>query len=587
MAGMVAIALVAAVAGWLLGRQPWLASSDRPLPIVRTLIELPHGYTLAPMDRSYPLAVSRDGLRLAFVAEFEGRSQLFVRELAESEARPLAGTAGGSQPFFSPDGRWIAYFAGRTLQKVAVAGGAPIRICDITVLSSGGVWTPDDTIVFAAAREGLFKVGASGGTPERIDASGLAAFPDVLGDGRTILYTTGDRFPSTTFATIGLDGTGKRVIARVSDAPGEGPALLGSVEVAQARFATSGHIVYGQSPGSVRVMPFDATAKAVTGPAVSVVDSVERGAGGGAVYFAISQTGTLMYVGSGERHELVWVDRQGLETPITGERAAFRIPRVSPDGRRIAVAINDEARRSDIWIYDADRGTRSRLTTNQHNLNPYWTPDGTHVTFNSDDGIVEVNVDGPPVRTPLNAPRDMGPSGWTPDGHVFLLQTFATESRDIMMMRRGEAPRPLLTRPFNEWWSHVSPDGRWVAYVSDESGRPEIYVERFPQLGNRLAVSFEGGLYPRWSRDGRELFYRQGDSVMAVAVQTQPTLRAERPRRLFAGAYTGTGQDSSFDVSADGKRFVMVKSDEASTRRRVSVVQHWPALIANEPSPKK
>jgi hypothetical protein len=429
--------------------------------------------------------------------------------------------------------------------------------------------------VIATVGEGLSKVGGAGGALQRIDNSGLAAWPDILPDGRTILYATGVRNPSDALATIGLDGTGKRILARVADVALDGPALLGTVQIAQARFVISGHIVYGQQPGSVRSVAFDSKSLTVTGSPVPVVDSIERGAGSGAVYFAVSQTGLLVYAPTGEHHQLVWVDRQGVETPISADRAAFRVPHVSPDGRRIAVSINDEARRSDIWVYDGERGTRSRITSERHNLESPWMPDGTRLTFSS-GGIEEVAVDGPGKRSVLvKSDRPAYPESWSPDGQYLVFQTTDGTSRNLMITRRGEAPRPLLARPFNELQGRVSRDGRWIAYSSDESGRYEIYVERFPGLGGRVAVSSDGGLHPRWARDGRELFYRQGDALMAVSVDTSHGFRAERPRRLFAGSYTGTGQDSSFDVARDGRRFVMVKSDDASTLRRLTLVQNW------------
>ena len=266
-----------------------------PAPITRTLIDLPPGHKLTVRDRAYPIALSPDGSAIAFVSEFEGHSQLFIRELPSLEPRPIPGTTGARQPFFSPDGRSVAFFASGALQKVSVAGGNPIRICGVPTLSVGGSWGANDLIVFATAAEGLSKVAAAGGVPQRIEGAGLAAWPDILPGGQTILYATGDRFPSDAIATIRLDGTGKKILARTSNTALEGPAVLGTVEIAQPRFSVSGHIAYGQSPGSVRVVPFDLDSLTITGSPVSIVDSAERGPGGGAVFFAISQSGLLAY----------------------------------------------------------------------------------------------------------------------------------------------------------------------------------------------------------------------------------------------------------------------------------------------------
>jgi eukaryotic-like serine/threonine-protein kinase len=577
--GWVAAVLLALALGAVLWLRPSVTTPGAPVPITRTLIDLPPGHKLTVRDRAYPIALSPDGSAIAFVSEFEGHSQLFIRELPSLEPRPIPGTTGARQPFFSPDGRSVAFFASGALQKVSVAGGNPIRICGVPTLSVGGSWGANDLIVFATAAEGLSKVAAAGGVPQRIEGAGRAAWPEILPGDQTILYATGN---SDALATIRLDGTGKRILARTSDAALEGPAVLGTVNVAQPRFSVSGHIAYGQSPGSVRVVPFDLDSLTITGSPVSIVDSAERGPGGGAVFFAISQSGLLAYASTGDRHQLVWVDRQGVETPISNDRAAFRLPHVSPDGRRIVVSVNDETRRSDLWIYDAENGTKSRVTTERHNLESPWTPDGRSVTFSSGRGIEEVAADGRGQRTVLvesEPGRGIYPDSWTPDGQELVFHTRDNASENLMVFRRAGAVRPLLEGPSNEWQGQVSPNGRWIAYQSDESGRYEIYLEPFPGLGQRVAISNDGGMFPRWANDGRELFYRQGDAVMAVTWDMPRGVLVGKPRRLFAGPYTGAGQSPEFDVAPNGKRFVMVKSDPKSTLNQLTVVQNWVQLI--------
>ena len=234
----------------------------------------------------------------------------------------------------------------------------------------------------------------------------------------------------------------------------------------------------------------------------------------------------------------------------------MRIPHVSPDGRRIVVSVNDEARRSDLWIYDAENGTKSRVTTERHNLESPWTPDGRRVTFSSDRGIEEVAADGRGQRTVLvesEPGRGRYPDSWTPDGLelVFHTRDNANASENLMVFRRAGAVRPLLEGPSNEWRGQISPNGRWIAYQSDESGRYEIYLEPFPGLGQRVAISNDGGMSPRWANDVPELFYRQGDAVMAVTWDMPRGLLVGKPRRLFAGPYTGAGQSPEFDVAPD------------------------------------
>ena len=553
-------------------------------PVMRASIVLPGEQKLASGNSAYPMAISNDGARVAYVSEVEGRSQLYIRELAALEAKVVPGTSGAAHPFFSPDGQWVGFFADGALQKSAVSGGSPVRICNVSAGSMGATWGPDNTIVLALRGAGLSKVSASGGTLEPLAGATPGVWPEFLPDGKTVLYTTGAGGAGTALAAISLDGRSNRIVARTTDAQGAGPAVLGTGGgIAQARFVSSGYLVYGQSPGIVRAIPFDVTSLTTTGSPVPLVDSIERGRNGGAVYFAVSRTGLLVYASTGERHQLVWVDRSGTATPISADRAAFRQPRVSPDGRRIVVAANDETRRSDIWIYDAERGTKNRLTTTGHNLQPVWTPDGAYITF-AGGGLVQVPADGgggtemllPPeqIREHLAPGTAAYPSAWSPDGRTLLFQA---DEEDMWAIQHGpgSAPVPLLVRPAHDYGGQFSPDGRWVAYTSDESGRSEVYVARYPDLGSRVTISTEGGAYPRWSREGRELFYRQGDALMAATVDTTREFRAERPQRLFAGQFTGTGRDGAFDVAPGGKRFAMIKSDEASTLQQLTLVQNW------------
>jgi serine/threonine protein kinase len=356
------------------GKAPSAAS------VMRTSIVLPAGQRLTSDNADYPLAVAPDGSRIAYVAEEEAGTQLYVRELSELEPKAIAGTSGARHPFFSPDGRWVGFFAEGALQRVSVAGGAPLRICNISGLSMGGSWGADNTIVFGSRGTGLYKVSVAGGVPQALAGSDNGTWPEILPDNKTVLFSTG-----FTLATIPLNGGNARILARTndsfSDSSSGSPAVLGGGYVLQARFVSSGYLVYGQSPGVVRAMPFDLASLSLKGPPVSMIDSVERAQGGGTIYFAFSDTGLLLYAPTGQHHQMVWVDRNGAETPISADRAPFRTPRLSPDGKFIAVAVSDATRRSDIWIYNAEGGAKRRLTTEGHNLEPVWTPDGMRLTF--------------------------------------------------------------------------------------------------------------------------------------------------------------------------------------------------------------
>ena len=244
--------------------------------------------------------------------------------------------------------------------------------------------------------------------------------------------------------------------------------------------------------------------------------------------------------------------------------------------------INDETRRSDIWVYDVERGTKRRLTSDNHNLDPVWTPDGRSVTF-GDGGLSEVSADGGGPRTTLvsqDVSRRILPAGtspyptsWSPDGRDLM---FGSDTVGLWIWSRGtDAPRPLLDGLFDEGQGRFSPDGRWIAYTSNESGRPEVYVIPYPALSGPIAVSTEGGAAPRWSRDGKELFYRNGGALMAVSIGGGEPPRFDKPQLLFTGDFSGAGRARVFDVAPDSQRFVMIKSDEASTLKQLTVVQHW------------
>jgi len=586
------VALLAVLA---LGVMGWTANrggrTGQPLPVLRTIVPLAPDERLVSGESEQPLAMSPDGARIAYVSDESDDRVLNIRDLNALEPRAVPGSRGARTPFFSPDGQWLAFFADGALQKVAVRGGAPQRICTVKGVSLGASWGPGDTIVFGVRGGPLSRVAATGGVPQPIPASGVAAWPQVLPDGHTVLFSTGEN-PTlgllTSIAVMSLDGTGKRLIARTPDAAGDGPAVLSQGGgIAQAQLLPGGYLVYGQSrnPGAIQAIAFDPVSLTPKGPSVTVTDAVERGRNGGGVYFAVSSGGLLVYAATGERHQLVWADRTGAVTPVSPERGAFRMARLSPDGRQVAVAMNDDTRRSSIWFYDAARGTRRRLTNDLHSLTPAWRPDNHSVTFTS-GGLLESSPDRTDADILLSRenakallPVGTSPysSFWSHDGRELL---FHADDQGIWALTRATRTiRPVL-RDHNESGADFSPDDGWIAYVSRESGRDEVYVRRYPDLTGTVALSSEGGAYPRWSADGREIFFRRGDALMAVSIETSPALKADAPRMLFRGRFTGVGGDGSFDVSPDGRRFLLVKSDEAAALNRLTLVQNWIDTLA-------
>ena len=249
------------------------------------------------------------------MVEQGGDTQLYVRELSDLAPKAMTGTSGARHPFFSPDGQWVGFFANGALQRVSIEGGAPLRVCNVPAVSMGGSWGPDNTIVFASRGVGLSKIGVAGGIPQPLKGSDPASWPEILPDARTVLFTIGVGATSSAIATMSLDGGEKRVLARTSDSPLQGPAVIGTGGgIVEARFLPSGHIVYGQSPGIVRAIPFNLASLTVSGSAVSLIDSLERGRNGGAVYFAVSRTGLMVYASTGDRQPV------GVGRPKKGRR---------------------------------------------------------------------------------------------------------------------------------------------------------------------------------------------------------------------------------------------------------------------------
>lgn len=572
-AAVILVALGAGTLYTLRGRAP-----AAPLNTLRTTIVLPGESRLVTGDREMPLAISRDGKSIAYVAEENGQRLLYVRPMDSLEPRRVPGTEDARHPFFSPDGQYIGYFAGGALQRVAVAGGSPLRICDVPAMSMGGAWSTDHTIVFGSLGSDLMRVSDSGGSPKPFQGTSPAGWPDILPDGKTVLFTTGRGNNLSAFATIPLAGGDKHVFARLASSPVEAASVIGSGgSLLQAHAVSSGYLVYGQSPGVIRAVPFDQKAQAVTGSPVALAGSVERAMNGGGVYFAVSQNGLIVYASTGNQHELVWVDRKGNMTPLAPEKGPYRIPRISPDGKLVAVAMSDDTRRSDIWIVDADRGTRRRLTTQNHNLAPTWTRDGTHITYSSTGGMLELPLSG---GTPTTLVSGLGiyPACWSADGKSLLYMVDVPTGRVPWMLTPGAPGNPpgrMLAQAGSYNDTEFSPDGRWIAYSNATSERQEVYVAHAPDLSDPVTISTNGGLRPVWASNGRELFYREGDAMMRVPIDTKNGFHAGKPERLFSGSFNGESHDVAFDVSADGKRFVMVRSDEAASLNKLTLVQDW------------
>lgn len=516
------------------------------------------------------VALSPNGTTLVYVGEHEGKSRLVARPLDSFNERPLPGTEGAYAPFFSPDSRSVAFFADNKLQRVSLDSGQPVTLCEARN-AYGGAWGPDDTIVFIDS-EGLNLVRISASSGESLPAiqqEGLPATiwgfssPEILPDGDTVLVTlwespNPDKYKIAAFS---LRSGAPRILVEGGVSP---------------RYLPSGHLVYGRSSTLIAV-PFDVRTLSITGPEITLVENV-RSEEWGAVQYSIAQDGTLIFVAGGPAWiaRLVWADRKGSITPLNAPARAYKNIQISPDGRSIAVEIADATQ--DIYIYDLDRGGLTRFTNNGNNGYPRWTPDGTALTFSRHTarGLEIVSKSISSGAEQVLVTRNTGDlQSVSPDGkHILFLQVSPESGLDQWMLSEGEPPRPWLSTPFSEILPTFSPNGQYVAYVSDESGQYEIYIRPFSGESARRQVSTGGGDDPVWSKDGRELFYRNGQKLMAVNVSTSPQLKAGTPELLFEGPFLNIA-GTSFDVSADGRFLLIEEYFKQPPTTQIQVVFNW------------
>ena len=516
----------------------------------RLSISLPPGQEIT----SSP-AISDDGRIIAYAAQLgTDEPRLYLRRLDSFEAHAVAGSNGARQPFFSPDGKWVAFFAQGQLQKAGVAGGTPIGLAEAAG-PFGGTWNQDDTIIYAASLgSGLLRIPASGGTPEALTnpdgaAEGYAhVFPGVLPGGRSVLFTIWGQTQGG--AVLSLDsGEWEMVLPSTTWASGIFDATGGS----------TGRLLVVDQAAGIRAAPFDAARPARTSADTSVLADV---------YYDVES----------EVRGWLAVSNQGVYREVT----------LSPDGTKAAVR-----QVVDIWIHDLQRGTRSRLTSAHHgNFLPLWSSDGARIVFASNRGgdwdIYSRPADGSePAEALLSRPYDQFPTSVLVDGTVLYNELNPQTGIDLWTLSpagpsqeglpQEEMTSPFRVTPFNEEDGVVSlgPEGgpRWVAYTSDESGRSEIYVQSYPSGADRIPISTGGGFLPRWSRDGRELFYITGDALVAVAIRPDGSFGA--PRRLFDRKNFLTRIFRCYDTSTDGERFLMIQRDPGSVPRQLNVILNW------------
>ncbi len=570
-----AVVIVLAAVGF------WNLTRPGPLAVSRLAMTLSATERLANLNRP-AVALSPDGTHLVYAASRDNsQRQLYLRAMDQLQAEPIAGTEGAVNPFFSPDGQWVGFFANGKLKKISISGGAPLTLCDVPN-SRGASWGANDTIIFtpSSGTAGLLEVPAAGGTPQvvtTLDAEkgeDRHRWPQFLPEGKAVLFNVwaGDRTVDDALIVVQQLETGER---RVLVEGGNHP-----------HYVPTGHLVYARA-GTLMAVPFDLARLEVTGPPVAVVEGITQSIGVTTAQFSFSRLGALVYVPgdvSGTESTLVWVNRQGAVESLGAPPRAYAQPRLSPDGRRLAVHITEA--RQNVWVYDIPRGTLTRLTFEGSNNWAIWTPDGKRLTFSATRPGAPFNVfwkpaDGSGAAEQLTTTEHGHfATSWSPDGQVLAFtENHPTTARDIWLLPlEGERqPRPFLRTPFSEAQAKFSPDGRWLAYVSNESGRWEVYVQPFPGPGEKLQISTEGGTAPVWARNGRELFYRNGDKMLAVDVTTQPGFGAGTPTLLFAGPYQRpSSSNTNYDVAADGQSFLMIKaSEQEAESSQINVVLNW------------
>jgi serine/threonine-protein kinase len=569
-----AAALVAGLvaAAWL-GYSPPAESPSRP---VQRFVHTPAGANALPTGSGTLPSISPDGQTLIYRTPDDGVFRLHRRDFGDIAPRAIPGTENVNEsPFFSADGEWLGFIVGTTLMKVPLAGGNPQRVAEVP-RSRGGAWAADGSIVLAAFEGGLVRVSADGRSVESLlnpDPGQQFWYPQWLPGDRAVLFTASFPVP---------DGGDVKVFDLET-----GQASVVVQGASAGRYLASGHLVFLRA-GDLWALPFDPVRRQSTGDPV-LVEAGVRVEPGGATQMSLAADGTLAYIpelASGQR-TLVWVDRTGAEEPLATPPRRYATARVSPDGARIALDVRDQS--NDIWIWDVTRQTLTRLTMYPGpDTDPIWMPGGQMIAFSSTrngrQNLYRQSADVSAAAEAIGtAATGLRATAFSPDGAWLVAQETTVRSGDNLHLRplvQGAAPRPLLDTPAEELNGEVSPDGRWIAYQSDESGASEIYVRSFPDVDRgRWQVSSGGGRTPAWSPDGSELFYRALDRrLMAARVEPGPAWQNGPSKRIVGPGYFdfGGAGGRTFDVSPDGRRFLMIKeATAADTPAGIVIVQNW------------
>ncbi|HET7345754.1 MAG TPA: hypothetical protein VFJ10_00375, partial [Acidobacteriaceae bacterium] len=496
---------------------------------------------------------------------------LVLRKLDQLTPSPLPETTGAIAPFFSPDGRWIGFFSDGSLKKVSSDGGPPVTLCQIPN-PLGASWAEDGFIYFAVAGKAeILRVPEEGGTPavvvQAANGENVATFlwPQMLPGNQTLLFTTANASWMAQHYRIEAYSlrTGKRTV------------LMD--EGSNARYLAPGYLVFTRG-GVLMGAPFAASSLKVSGPAVPLIDGIAWDQWFGAADYALSSTGTLIYLTGGEQtaFRLVSVDTAGKVQPLGSQVRGFEDLSVSPDGRRIATTIVEEGG-ADVWIYNRDRDALTRLTQKGNCGDPLWSPDGTRIIYTDPTSLYRVAADGGSPPETLHTGQWAEADSFSPDGTELLFSTFSPATNDAalwrMAVQTGAQPIQMFPGVARVEDARFSPDGHWIAYVSAQSGASQVYVQPYPGPGERVQVSTDGGREPVWAPNGSQLYFRNRTKFMSVDVSTHPALAVGKARVLFEGNFLLTHHD--YGLLPDGHHFIMIQQLGDTPPTDLHVVVNW------------
>lgn len=578
--GLAAVLASLALVAWITMNWP-RSPLQTAQPLMQFAINLPPPESPASWARTAVMvAFSPDGKRFAYVSPHAGSTQLFVREVDQLNVMPLPGTSGAYGPFFSPDGLWLAFFAEGKLKRVSISDGAITTICSAPQ-GRGGTWTSDGTILFTPTFDaGLWQVAASGGTPRAlttvhaVSGESTHRWPQVLAGGKSVLFTVGMAGKSFRDADIAV---------QLMDTGERRTLIEGGT---YAHYVSTGHLVFARG-GELLAVPFDVKQLEVTGSPIPFLHGVMVDPGGGAAQFSFSDVGSFIYVVGTDQPKgtLVRIDRQGRIETLLATPQAFTQPKLSPNGQRLAVTIRGD--NDDVWLYHLGRGTLTRLTVDPgEDETPIWAPNGERLAFaasrqpQTSHALWKLASSAGPEELLFARRHHLHLTSWSNDGRFLAFTEYHPDTAaDIWVLPlQGEGKaQPVVRTQFNESNAKFSPDGRLLAYVSDESGQNEVYVQQYPGPGEKWQISMGGGWNPVWNENGRELFYQTGDSLISVDLMPMSSI-AGKPRVLFKTKYF-----QSFDVTPDGQHFLMIESKEESEPIRLNIVLNWFEKLGREP----